>query len=360
MSDKLENNQDEITLKDFLNKIQELLKYIKIHWIKIVLLGIIGGGIGLGYAWLQPITYTAKLTFVVEDGKSSSSSLGGLASLAGQFGVDVGSSSGGGLLSGDNILLYFKSASLAREVLLSELDSASNLTIADAYADVYKLNTKWKENKNIGPVKFQKLSMNKPYTRLQDSLLQSIVKKIITNNFSVERTDKKAGFIQVTSTMENEMLAKVYCDRIVEKAVQKYISIKILRQKTTVEKLQARVDSIARLLNQKTISSAGLQTKATTMDINPLYKQNSVVANETTMRDKTMLATIFSSVTQNLEIAKFTLSQETPVIQIIDNPIYPLQINQTSKKMGLFLGGLIGGVLMFIIILVRKIIADLL
>jgi hypothetical protein len=50
-----------------------------------------------------------------------------LASLAGQFGVDVGGASGSAVvLSGDNILLYFKSESLAREVLLSKYDSTGN------------------------------------------------------------------------------------------------------------------------------------------------------------------------------------------------------------------------------------------
>ena len=49
MSDKIEDNQDELTLKDFFNKIQELFKYIKIHWIKIVLLGIIGGVLFIWY-----------------------------------------------------------------------------------------------------------------------------------------------------------------------------------------------------------------------------------------------------------------------------------------------------------------------
>lgn len=43
-----------------------------------------------------------------------------------------------------------------------------------------------------------------------------------------------------------------------------------------------------------------------------------------------MLSSIFASVVQNLELAKFTLSQETPAIQIIDRPTFPLIKNKKS------------------------------
>lgn len=67
------------------------------------------------------------------------------------------------------------------------------------------------------------------------------------------------------------------------------------------------------------------------MDINPLYRTGTSVAVETTLRDKTLLSTYFCKCHQNLEMAKFTLSQETPVIQIIDAPILPLKKEKMSR-----------------------------
>lgn len=296
MTDNLANSSDEISLKDLILKLQEWFLYILKHWLIVSVVGLIGGLAGFFYASKQMPTYSAKVTFVVEEGKSGSSSLGGLASLAGQFGVDVGGSSGGGLLSGDNILLYFKSPSLAREVLLSTYDSLSNTSIADEYAKVYNLTKSWSENKKIGAVRFPILTMTTQYTRLQDSLLQGIINDINKTQFTVARADKKAGFIDVTSTMQNELLAKIYCERIVEKVVERYINIKTQRQNATVQKLQSRVDSIANLLRQKTVSGAALQNTSSTMDINPLYRTGTSVAVETTLRDKTLLSTIFASV----------------------------------------------------------------
>lgn len=195
---------------------------------------------------------------------------------------------------------------------------------------------------------------------MQDSLLQKMIEGIIKKQFTVSKTDKKAGFIDVTATMQDETLAKTYCERIVQLAVEKYVGIKTQRQKATVDKLQVRVDSIASLLRQKTISGASLQTSSGTMDINPLYRTGTAVAVETTVRDKTMLATIFASVTQNLEMAKFTLSQETPIIQIVDGPILPLYKENTSKLKTAILFSLASAFVLIIFLIGKRVLHGIL
>jgi uncharacterized protein involved in exopolysaccharide biosynthesis len=360
MSTEISPQNDEISLKELIQKIGDWYRYLKTQWWKITIAGFIGGIIGFVYAWMQPITYTAKITFVVEEGKSGASSLGGLASLAGQFGVDMGGAvSSSGLLSGENIFLYLKSESLAREVLLSRYDKSSTKSLADNYAEVYELKKSWVKNEKIGKVSFSVLDSKITYTRLQDSLLKKIIENILKTQFAVAKTDKKASFIEVSASMENEILAKEYCERLVRVAVERYIKVKTLRQKNSVDNLQSRVDSIAYLLSKKTASSAALQTSASTMDINPLYKTGAAIATETTFRDKAMLSTIFASVTQNLEMAKFTLSQETPVIQIVDQPIFPLITNKVSRLKNTITISLIFSLLIVIVLIVKKVIKDI-
>ncbi len=360
MNDQKTNSSDEISFKELQQKVGEWWRYLKTHLSTIIVVGFLGGVLGFFYAWMQPINYIAKTTFVVEEGKGASSALGGLASLSAQFGVDVGGGANGGLFSGDNILLYLRSPSLAREVLLTQFDSTSKQSVADVYATVYKLKEDWASNKKIGNINFHPMDVSKQYTRLQDSLLLKIIDGILKKQFVVSKVDKKAGFIEVSASMEDEILAKVYSERIVHLAVDKYIGIKTKRQKATVDKLQYRVDSIAALLSQKTVSGAKLQTSSSTMDINPLYKAGTAVALETTVRDKTMLATIFASVTQNLEMAKFTLSQETPVIQIVDESFLPLQVDKISKLKTALVFSVIGIFLVVILLVGRKMSSDIL
>jgi hypothetical protein len=302
---------------------------LKTQWRKIAIAGLIGGVIGIVYAEKQPITYTAKMTFIVEGGKSGSN-VAGLGGIAGQFGLDLTGSVGGGLFSGDNINVYFKSDNLARFVLLSKYDSTSSTTLADKYAEVYKLKQGWAQNKKIGRINFSQMNPNSASSRLNDSLLQSLIFRI-RGHLNMDRPEKKTGFIEIKITMINEALAKKFCERFVEKAVDQYISQNTQKQTAIIEKLQARADSLSFLLKSTTVSSARLQNSSVTMDINPLYRVGSAVASEITIREKTMLATMFSSVVQNLELAKFNLSQETPVIQVLDKPYLPLILNKMSK-----------------------------
>lgn len=320
---------DEISLKELIQKVSEWFAYLKTQWWKIAIAGIIGGAIGFVYAWMQPITYTAKTTFVVEDAKTGGG-LSGLASLAGQFGVDVGGS-GGGFLSGDNILFYFKSENLIREVLLSPISNAdSSQSIADRYVNVYGLKDIWIKNKSLGQIRFP-TDRKSNLTRLQDSLLQKISQFILADKISVSKIDKKSSFVQLVVKMEDELLAKSFCERVIEKAINNYLDIKTRRAGKTVEVLQKRVDSISMILNQKTVYAATIATKTATMDINPLYKVDNSVDAEKTTRDKSLLSAMFGEVVKNLELAKFTLSQETPVIQLIDTPRFPLIRNKESR-----------------------------
>ncbi len=323
-------SSDEISLKELVQKIREWIAYLKTQWWKIAVAGLLGGATGFIYVWMKPITYTARTTFVVEDNKSSGN-LGGLASLAGQFGFDFGSNSGSGLISGDNIIHYFKSESLAREVLTSQFDSISKMSIADKYIISHGLKSKWANNRRIGIVNFPCNYTTGLYTRLQDSLLTVLITKYINKEqLMVSRVDKKANFIEISITTEDELLSKIYLEVLVNLAVKRYVDIKTLRQQKSVNNLQKRVDSIENILNTKTVKSVQLQISNSTMDINPLYKGRPSIATELNLRDKGVLMAMYAEATKNLELAKITLSQETPVIQIVDQAHLPLKVNKYS------------------------------
>ena len=75
------------------NFVQSLFQSAKENFIKIVGVGLLGGLLGLLVAYLKPVTYQAEINFFVEDSKAGGSSL--MSMVAGQFGLDVGSLTGG-------------------------------------------------------------------------------------------------------------------------------------------------------------------------------------------------------------------------------------------------------------------------
>jgi hypothetical protein len=338
MQEQIQQETDEISLKELILKIKSVWSFLLTKWRIIVLIGLLGGGIGLLFAYLTPIKYTSKLTFVVEEGKSGG---GGLASLAGQFGFDLGGVSGGGVFSGDNILLFFKSESLCRETLITMYDSTQNVMLVDRYAEVTKMKKRWLRKKKIGEISFSKYPNGK-FPRLEDSLMQEIVKDILKTDLSVSKPDKKSSFIEVKSMMEDEMLSKFFSERMVKIATQRYVDSKIKTKAINVNMLQRKADSLAAVLNNKTYSAAASQQSL--IDANPALRSVPIAA-EITTRDKTMAATIFGEVIKNLEISKTMLNQETPVIQMVDQSTLPLFKEKIGKLKSLVLGGILGAFL---------------
>jgi hypothetical protein len=347
MGEVNQNSSDEISIKELIQKLQSLLKFLLSKWLVISLFGIIGAALGFWYAFLQPIKYTSKLSFVVEDGKSAG---GGLASLAGQFGFDLGGGGGGGVFSGDNILLFLKSEGLVRETLLTSYDELGKTTLADRYAEVVKLKEGWEKNPSVGKVDF-KAFIGKNMPRKADSLMQSIVSGIIKAELSVSKPDKKASFIEVKVSSKDELFAKLLAERLVKIATDRYVESKTKTKALNIAKLQYKADSLAALLNNKTYAAAASQQSL--VDANPALR-TVPIASEISSREKTMAATIFAEVVKNLEMSKTILNQETPVIQMVDQSTLPLVKEKVSKLKSLFIGGFLAAFLFILFILGNK------
>ena len=114
MNDTQPNYQeDEISLAELWNKAKSYFSYLwhyKFIIAGVALLFALGGFVK---TWMAKPTYTANLTFALEQGDAS----GGLGSLASQFGFSVGG--GGDGLAGDNLLSLMKSRRIVQNVLLS-------------------------------------------------------------------------------------------------------------------------------------------------------------------------------------------------------------------------------------------------
>lgn len=318
------------------------------HRYKFIVLGIIGAGLGALYAWTRPITYTSKLTFVVEEGGSGGGSL--LSGLAGQFGFDLGGMSGtGGVLAGDNVQELLRSNKMIKNTLLTPYPADSSLTLADRYAETSDLSKPWAEKYNSG--KIIRFPAAGEYNRLQDSLLQVMMKTITESELAVGKTDKKLSFFEASVTMADEEVAQLFTTRLIDQATRFYIDTKTLRQRTNVNRLQARADSIEKLLNRKTYSASAANNVL--LDINPAYPTANVNV-ELKERDKMVLQTIYAEIVKNLEISRTMLIQETPTFQIVDEPELPLKKNRTGYLKSMVLGGLLLGFIYALYLLLVK------
>ncbi|MBD3747870.1 MAG: hypothetical protein IE931_00090 [Sphingobacteriales bacterium] len=339
--------EENFSFKKLLIERKSEIVYLWKHKWMIIGIGLIGGVLGLILSFFWPITYTARLTFVVEDAKPSGGSL--VSALAGQFGFDLSSLGGAsGVLAGDNVEQLLRSNTILKSTLLTSYGDAQHHTLADIYATKNKLKEAWEKKylKDGSTLSFPSNTLN--YTRLQDSLLQDIEKRIQKDGLSIAKPDKKLSFFELTTTMKDERLAQLLCIRVLNQGADFYIRTKTKRLKTNVDRLQTRADSLTDLLNLKTYQASS--SNKNLLDVNPAYP-TAKVGTEVKERDKLVLSTIYSEVVKNLEISKTMLMQETPTVQIVDQPELPLQKNRLKWWKGIIYGVFFGALITSIYLL---------
>jgi len=331
---QIQENEN-FSLKLLMNQYKRQLLFTLGYWKKLAIAGLISALIALVYAFFQPITYTARTTFVVEDAKSGGGSL--VSALSGTLGIDIGGMNGSNsMLAGDNVLELLRSNSLIKKTLLTKFDTTGTNTLADIYAEDYGWKAIWKSNSTINKdIHFNII----PLTRLEDSLLQVMVEQIKLKEISVAKPDKKLGFFELQFSSRNEVLSKLFCINLINEATAFYINTKTGRLRKNIERLQLRADSLGILLNRKTLSAA--EASVQTLDVNLAYASPSVNA-EISSRDKFMQSTVYAEIVKNLELSKTALAQESPTVQLLDTPEFPLKKNKISKLEYVIIGFLGG------------------
>ena len=318
-----------IVLGDVIESIKRFFSYLRSQGKLIALCGLLGLALPLIYRALQKPAYAASTTFILEE---KSATGGGLAGIASQVGLDLGSlGSGSSLFTGDNILDIIKSRVIIEKVLLTPISGNSGKTLADLYLEFSGMGEKLP-----APVSFAIPSV--AHTVYQDSVLYVMYDQIAKKMVSVDRLNKKGTIFKIVTVSQNQVFSKNFAERLLNETTSYYVNVKTSNAAANVKRLQARGDSLLRVLNAKSYNTASFQI----LDPNVAFKSMSVPA-EVSSRDKSIVFSIYAEVTKNLEMSRIALVSQTPVIQLLDVPKYPLM---DDRKSYLFLGlvGFIAGI----------------
>jgi hypothetical protein len=343
-------DSDEISLKKLIFKLKEWWAYLLNQWRLIIFITLIGALLGLVYAWISKPIYKAELSFVLEDEKSTGG-LGGALGLASQFGMDLGGGGGGGVFAGDNLLELMKSRYLVEKVLLSQVDERGRLI--DYYLDFTGVRGKWNKDPSMKNFRFLPYSQKANFSRQQDSILGVFHKRLVIDNLSVSRLDKKLNIITVSVVSPDELFSKYFVEGITKEVSDFYIETKTKKATENLAILEYQTDSV-RLVYNMAVSDV-----ANSVDANPNANPALQILRVPSQRrqfDVLINQTILTQLIQNLEAAKVSLRKETPLIQIIDKPILPLEKKSFGKLRGIILGGLIAGSLILLILILMRIV----
>ena len=357
MTDTQTNNipatqDDEISLKELILKLKAWTNFLLGKWKLLLLAGILGGAIGVGYAFLQKPVYTATLTYAVEDEKSGGGGLSGALGLASSMGFDLGGNSGGGAFAGSNLMELMHSRSLIEKTLLAPVEIGGKTTnLVTYYISVYELRDDWTKKPELVNVSFPVPANRLSFTRVQDSVLWLISGEIDKTQLSITQKDKKISIGTIDVKSIDEIFSKKFCEVLVKEVTSFYVDTKSKKAKMNVAILEKQSDSIRAELNAAITGVAVANDN--TFSLNPALN---VKRSPSAQRQVDVQANsaILTQLVANLEMAKVSLRKETPLVQIIDAPILPLKKEKVSKLKSLILGGFLCGFLVVIGLVGRK------
>lgn len=351
----METPNDEITLKELLLKAKEWYTFLISKWKIIVLAGTIGALLGLGYSFYKKPIYTASLTYAVEDGKASGG-LGGALGLASSFGLDLGGSSGGAF-SGSNLMELFKSRAMVEQTLLAPVtQNNKTISLAEMYIQDKKWREKWEEKPALKTITFLPNIDRAKFTRVQDSIFGVIYKELSTESLTVEQKDKKVAIGTITMRCTNEYFAQQFNLALTQTVIDFYVETKSKRAKENMDILVRQTDSIRGELNGAITGVAVANDN--TFGLNPALNVKRVPSARRQV-DVQANTAILTEIVKQAELAKVTLRKETPLIQIIDQPILPLPKEKFGKAKGILLGCILAGFLTILGLIVRRIFKEL-
>ena len=350
-----QHTNDEISLKELLEKAKEWWRYLLSQWKIIVLVGIIGACLGLAYSFSKKPIYTATLSFALEDEKGGGG-LGGALGLASSFGIDLGGG-GGSIFTGSNLTELFKSRAMVEQTLLSPVVvDGKTISLAEMYIQNQEWRKNWNEKPKLASIQFLPDTKRKYFTRVHDSILGVMYQDLSKTGLTVGQKDKKISIITIDVNSTNELFSKYFTEALVKEVSDFYVTTKSKKARMNMDILERQTDSIRRELNGA-ITGVAVANDNTFM-LNPALNVRRAPSARRQV-DVQANTAILTELVKQTELAKVTLRKETPLIQVIDHPILPLRKEKFGKAKGIVMGGFLAGFLIVIFLIIRRVLKQL-
>jgi len=347
----MEQEEQELTLKDLLFKIKEFLEEIKQKWWFIITITVLTTS-WFGYkAFTKPITYTAGLTFMLNEDNG-----GGIASMLGQFGGLLGG--GGGEYQLEKIMEIVRSRRILGTTLFTfaEIDGSKDY-LANHLIRINNVHKKWNSDNDLkgflfthGKVDSFSRSENKALLALQAEVLSGKSSGIPVLGTAV---NEETGIMTLSAKTRSESLSIALINTLFKELSAFYLEKSVGRERETLNLLIAKRDSLYFALNQNDVSTASFDDRN-----NNLLLQTDKVPSVRNRRNNQVLSAMYAEAVKNVEVAEFALNSRMPFITAIDTPVAPIYPDPRGRATALILGILIGLTVSSTLVIVRKTIKD--
>ncbi|MCH8903674.1 MAG: hypothetical protein IIA45_07155 [Bacteroidetes bacterium] len=334
---------DGISLRDLIGKILFMFRELLKQWKWILITCVIMVVLAWFYVSSRDDRYLATTTFMLAN--AGSSGLSPYLSMAFQLGVVPIPN-----LDERKMLTILESQRVIKSALMTEVVIGEEKDfLANHYIDIYKMHDRWKKIKELKDFYFIHDFNN--LNRTEQGALNSIYGTVSKDLMNIDNS--RDGIMSVTVLSIDEEFSKYLTDFMIDAVTEYYVSHATQRGRETVNVLEAREDSVKSALAVAEIVWARWKDQS-----HGLVFDQAKVQEVKLRRNMEVLSTMYKEIVKNLEVARFNLLNETPIVQIIDSPKFPLPLLQMGYIKMLVIAIFLGGVLSSGVVIVRRIVLD--
>lgn len=303
--------QQEASVDSIIEFIKQLLRIFVQNLRNILIFALIGGLIGLAVGFLKPPKRSAEVILAAEEEGAS-----GFEGLMAQFGLDAGGSNPGGIFQGESLVKVFLTRSMIERTLLSKVEMHGDTVVLANYLFP---KTKLGKKRVFKEVQFS--HDRSQHDALTDSALFELQKLARAKMISVNKPDKRQGIIHVKATHHDPLVALRFSETLVKTVSDFYVETLTKKARFNLEVLETEADSVKKLLNNN-LSESAIESD---LNVNPI-RQTLRINQNRKLIDLQVSVSLYGEIVKNLKLAEIQLRKQTPLIQIIDHPVQPLDV----------------------------------
>jgi hypothetical protein len=301
-----------------LQQSEAFLAHLRRKWMVLALAGLGFGIIGWLLSLREDTLFQAELSFALDE-KEPGQAQSAFSLFSQQLGLEP-VDGGNAFSTTRNIEELLKSRLLIEKTLRSSfVKGKDSVYFYDYFLDSLDLRTKWAPGSTVGMLNEKKQDAEPVSVLEQNALIKSIYKKIAGSYLGIQQKTKGTSILTVSLTTPHEGFSKHFLERLVAEVSAFYIDAKTRRSKTNLTIIEQRNDSVRNAFQQ------AIRQRAATVDADiNLVREVATAPTEKMQADVQILKSAYTELSRNLETAKTAVMNETPIIEIIDLPLLPL------------------------------------
>lgn len=324
------------TLGDWMRNFLKIGPTLKRSWKGLLACAVLGGTLGLWYGIINPKKYQAEMIIAVEDDDSN-----GWQNLLQQFGIDVGGNNPGGIFKGDALIRLFSTRSMVERTLMQnvEFGDGTSGTLA---------NRLWPQTKMAQAEVFKGFSFptkRDEFTPLHDSAMMLLYRYAAEEVINADKPERKLSLIMLRATHTDKYFAHAYVTTAIDQTASYYVELLTSKAKSNLRVLRREADSVQILMQQNLMNSAN----SSDLNINPNRASLRIDQNRALV-ELQVSVTLYGEIIKNLKLAEIGMRKQTPIIQIVDYPQFPLNRVGMSPLMWAAIGSFIASAIFLVMV----------